>query len=105
SVAEVETQPEMKPAQKQTLVPWIRALGAAFFLLHAASSFGAAPAKPVKVFIFAGQSNMEGADAHPERIDDFPPFKGAGAPQIDVLYAYLAGKDQEAFKGWEPLQP
>lgn len=74
------------------------------FLLAATSS-AAEVKKPVKVFIFAGQSNMEGADARPERIDDFPVFKGAGAPQTDVLYAYLAPQGQEAFKGWGPLQP
>ncbi len=63
------------------------------------------PAKPVKVFIFAGQSNMEGADARPERIDDFSMFKGAGAPQPDVLYCTLAPAGQDSFKGWSPLQP
>lgn len=48
---------------------------------------------------------MEGADAHPERIDDFPMFTGAGAPQTNVLFYSLPGKDQEAFKAWGPLQP
>lgn len=48
---------------------------------------------------------MEVAYAHPERIDDFPTFKDAGAPLTNILYCYLAGKDQEAFKAWGPLQP
>jgi hypothetical protein len=62
---------------------------------------------PVKVFLFAGQSNMVGSDAHADRIDDFPVFKGAGAPQGDVLFSSLPGKDKEqaAFAGWGPLQP
>jgi hypothetical protein len=58
-----------------------------------------------RVFLFAGQSNMVGADAHAERIDDFPDFRGAGAPQSDVLYSYILGNGDEASKGWVPLQP
>ncbi|MST95338.1 MAG: hypothetical protein EXS33_08765 [Pedosphaera sp.] len=83
-------------------------MGILLVLILAGTSLLAAPAdpaKPVKVFIFAGQSNMEGADARPERIDDFPMFKGAGAPQPDVLYCTLAPAGQDAFKGWSPLQP
>lgn len=57
--------------------------------------------KIVKVFLFAGQSNMVGADAHPERIDDFPLFRGAGAPQPDVRYTTLALPKPS----WGPLRP
>ena len=57
--------------------------------------------KPVKIFLFAGQSNMVGADAHPERIDDFPLFKGAGAPQPDIRYITL----QLQKEGWGALRP
>jgi hypothetical protein len=95
----------MKTAQKQTPSRLLGLLVINCTLLLTAPSFAAEATKPVKVFLFAGQSNMEGADAHPERIEDFPMFKGAGAPQADVLYCYLAGKDQAAFKGWGPLQP
>ena len=62
-------------------------------------------AKTLQVFLFAGQSNMVGADAHPDRIDDYPMFKGAGAPQSDVLYATLADPASDTFGGWGPLQP
>ena len=58
-----------------------------------------------RVFIFAGQSNMVGADAHPNRIDDYPSFKGAGDPQSDVFYSYILGKGDEASNGWGPLKP
>ena len=68
--------------------------------LHAAES-----SKPVKVFLLAGQSNMVGADARPERIDEYPMFKGVGAPQPEVLYTYLGSKAESGFKGWEPLRP
>lgn len=58
-----------------------------------------------RVFIFAGQSNMVGADAQAERIDEFPAFRGAGAEQPDVLYSYILGNGDEASKGWGPLKP
>ena len=59
----------------------------------------------IRVFLFAGQSNMVGADAHANRIDDLPEFKGAGAPQDQVLYSYILGNGDEASKGWGPLRP
>ena len=59
----------------------------------------------MRVFIFAGQSNMVGSDANAERIDDFPDFRGAGVPQKDVLYSYILGNGDEASKGWVALQP
>lgn len=58
-----------------------------------------------RVFLFAGQSNMVGADAHADRIDDYPNFKGAGEPQSNVLYSYILGNGDEASKGWGPLKP
>ncbi len=58
-----------------------------------------------RVFLFAGQSNMVGADAHADRIDDYPNFKGAGEPQSDVLYSYNLGNGDEASQGWVPLKP
>ena len=61
--------------------------------------------KPVKVFLFAGQSNMVGSDAHAKRIDEFPMFTGAGAPQTDVLFATLDAKDANAPAAWGPLAP
>ena len=58
-----------------------------------------------RVFLFAGQSNMVGSDAHADRIDDYPNFKGSGESQRDVLYSYLLGNGDEASKGWVPLKP
>lgn len=58
-----------------------------------------------RVFLFAGQSNMVGADAPTKRIDEYPNFRGAGAPQDDVLYSYVLGNGDEASKGWVPLKP
>jgi len=59
----------------------------------------------IRVFLFAGQSNMVGADAHADRIDEFRDFRGAGAPQDDVLYAYILGNGDQASNGWEALRP
>ncbi len=58
-----------------------------------------------RVLIFAGQSNMVGADAITERIDDFPDFKGAAEPQKDVLYTYILGNGDDASGDWIPLRP
>jgi len=75
-------------------------------LAFAPMANGAAFAQEVtRVFLFAGQSNMVGADAHPDRIDEYPNFKGAGAPQADVLYSYILGDGDEASDGWGPLKP
>ena len=58
-----------------------------------------------RVFIFAGQSNMVGSDAHADRIDNYPAYAGVGKPQEDVLYSYLLERDQRTSDGWIPLQP
>jgi hypothetical protein len=59
----------------------------------------------IRVFLFAGQSNMVGADAHADRIDELPEFRGAGTPQDDVLYSYIMGDGDQASNGWVPLRP
>lgn len=58
-----------------------------------------------RVFVLAGQSNMVGADAHAERIDEFPAFRGAGASQEDVLFCQLPDDREATFAGWGPLRP
>jgi hypothetical protein len=80
-----------------------KALALAAWALVATGSVGAEEA--TRVFLFAGQSNMVGADAQAERIDDFPDFQGTRAAQNDVLYSYILGQGDEASKGWVPLQP
>ncbi len=59
----------------------------------------------VRVFVFAGQSNMVGADAHADQIDRYPNFRGAGEVQDDVLYSYILGSSGEASDGWVNLKP
>lgn len=62
--------------------------------------------KTVRVFIFAGQSNMVGSDSHVKDIKRFPPFAGLEAPQSNVLFSYNIGReDKLTSNGWGPLQP
>ena len=60
---------------------------------------------PLKVFILAGQSNMVGSDAHANRIDTYPSYKCAGAPQPDVRFTSLPDLPKTGFQGWSPLSP
>ncbi len=61
---------------------------------------------PIRVFLFGGQSNMEGADSHVEAIQEFPPFVGLAEPQPEVLFSYSIGRqNKRESDGWVPLQP
>ena len=62
--------------------------------------------KEIDVFVFAGQSNMEGADSRVADVDRFPPFRGVTAPRQDVRFWHVIGREDKAdSKGWVPLQP
>jgi hypothetical protein len=62
--------------------------------------------KTVRVFIFAGQSNMVGSDSKVKDIDRFPPFAGLEDPQADVKFSYCLGRGQKTNSdGWVELQP
>ncbi len=66
----------------------------------------AADTKTVRVFIFAGQSNMVGSDSKAKDIQRFPPFVGLDLPQDKVLFSYDIGREEKlASKGWVALQP
>ena len=59
----------------------------------------------LRVFIFAGQSNMEGADSKAQDIQRFPPFAGLDRPQEKVLYSYNIGREEKRTSGgWVALQ-
>ena len=59
----------------------------------------------LRVFIFAGQSNMEGADSHVSKVANFPPFHGLDEEQTDVLYSYNMGRnDAHLSNGWVKLK-
>lgn len=79
---------------------------ALFPSLVATTSHLSAADDVVRVFIFAGQSNMVGSDSKVKDIDNFPPFKGLGTPQEDVLFTYILGReDKTTSDGWVSLQP
>ncbi|MCA8975124.1 MAG: hypothetical protein KDC98_10400 [Planctomycetes bacterium] len=62
--------------------------------------------KTVRVFLFAGQSNMVGADSHVADIERFPPFAGLGEPQPKVRFWYCIGREnKQRSDGWVALQP
>lgn len=79
----------------------------ALFTLFAQNAFAQSPeSEPVtRVFIFAGQSNMEGADSKIQDVKRFPPFAGLEEPQTDVKFSYCIGREnKKKSDGWVPLQ-
>jgi len=62
--------------------------------------------KTLRVFIFAGQSNMVGTHSNVEHIKRFPPFADLDKPQQDILFSYNLGREtKETSNGWIALQP
>lgn len=62
--------------------------------------------KVVRVFVFAGQSNMVGADSRAADVGKFPPFAGLDGPQERVRFSYCIGREEKReSKGWEELRP
>lgn len=60
----------------------------------------------VRVFIFAGQSNMVGSDSKIADIGRFPPFAGLDQPQAAVRFSYCLGREEKLESaGWESLRP
>ena len=67
---------------------------------------GALAAEPVRVFIFAGQSNMVGSDSKVADVKNFPPFVGLDQPQPKVQFSYCIGRENKTKSdGWVPLAP
>ncbi|MEO6594784.1 MAG: sialate O-acetylesterase [Planctomycetota bacterium] len=62
--------------------------------------------KTVRVFVFAGQSNMVGSDSKAADVDSFPPFVHAAEAQPQVRFWYVIGReDKLRSDGWVALQP
>lgn len=62
--------------------------------------------KTVRVFIFAGQSNMVGSDSKVGDIERFPPFRGLEKAQPRVLFSYTIGREHKhTSNGWTELKP
>lgn len=78
----------------------------AFFALIFAPSLQAQDDETVRVFIFAGQSNMVGSDSKVKDIKRFPPFAGLEKPQVGVKFSYCIGRENKTKSdGWVDLQP
>lgn len=60
----------------------------------------------VRVFIFAGQSNMVGSDSKVDDIKRFPPFVGLEDAQTAVKFSYTIGRENKTkSEKWVDLQP
>ena len=65
-----------------------------------------ADTRTLRVFIFAGQSNMVGSDSKAQDIHRFPPFAGLDQPQDKVMFSYNIGReDKLTSNGWGSLKP
>lgn len=74
-------------------------------LLFSITATAHADDKTVRVFIFAGQSNMVGSDSKVADIQRFPPFRGLEKPQTDVRFVYNIGRENKrSSDGWTDLQ-
>lgn len=79
---------------------------AALLLLPIAARSADTDTKTLRVFIFAGQSNMVGTHSKVQDINRFPPFAGLDQPQKNVLFSYKLGRENmETSEGWIPMQP
>ena len=62
--------------------------------------------KTLRVFVFAGQSNMVGSDSKVKDIKRFPPYAGLEDAQERVKFVYCLGRENKTrSKGWESLAP
>ena len=78
----------------------------ALFLFFSPFLASADDDKVVRVFIFAGQSNMVGSDSKVADIKRFPPFAGLEESQEGVRFSYTIGRENKTKSdGWVDLQP
>ena len=74
--------------------------------VSARSAPSQADTKTLRVFIFAGQSNMVGSHSRATDIKLFPPFAGLDQPQENVMYSYSIGREEmNSSNGWTTLKP
>jgi hypothetical protein len=85
----------------------VRRLAALLLVLASAAALRAQEDDTtLRVFIFAGQSNMVGSDSHVQDIARFPPFAGLEKPQPSVRFSYCIGREEKLkSNGWVDLQP
>jgi hypothetical protein len=60
----------------------------------------------IRVFIFAGQSNMVGSDSKARDVQRFPRYLGLEKPQSGIRFSYSIGRQNKMLsEGWTDLQP
>jgi len=59
----------------------------------------------VRLFVLAGQRNMEGEDSFVSRIPQVPGFEALAKAQDDVIFRYSLGGGSKVSRTWEPLGP
>lgn len=96
----------MKPKRNGLAICLIFSIVALAAAKQVAARFQTDELEIVRVFIFAGQSNMVGSDSNVKDINRFPPFTGLNQPQDKILFSCSIGReDKLASRGWVPLQP
>ena len=84
----------------------IRVIGIWWLCCVGMSVSALAEDQTVRVFIFAGQSNMVGSDSKAGDVKRFPPFVGCEEAQPEVRFSYCLGReDKKRSNGWVDLQP
>ena len=79
---------------------------ASLLLVPLAARCADADKKTLRVFIFAGQSNMVGTHSRVADINRFPPFAGLDKAQTNVLFSYKLGREEmKTSDGWIAMQP
>ncbi len=83
-----------------------RLLLSLFLLVPTVSHSADTDTKTLRVFIFAGQSNMVGTHSRVADIHKFPPFADLDKPQKKILFSYKLGREEMATSdGWIDMQP
>ena len=95
----IDERTEMKNLRSLTC---LLALG--FLALLAAPRPLPAAEDEMRIFIFAGQSNMVGSDSKDSLVDNHPPFKGAAEEQADIRFSYNLGPNKSS-DGWVAMKP
>ncbi len=86
--------------------PRLVLLALIILLGNAAAAVAQEDTETLRVFIFAGQSNMVGSDSRVADIQRFPPFEGLEHPQDEVRFSYCIGREnKQRSQGWVPLAP
>ena len=86
-------------------IPLIIASLLSFFSSTPLTTQGQQDDTTLRVFIFAGQSNMVGSDSKVKDIQRFPPFAGLEKPRVDVRFSYSIGRQNKMNSdGWVNLQ-